>query len=739
MVNKMNNLFAVSLIAAAVSGAVQAEQKDAVSKAAAASMEHVTIIGSKEDAKEMAGSAFVIDATELETFEYTDITRILRQVPGVYIKQEDGYGLRPHIGIRGAAGDRASKVTLMEDGVLIAPAPYAGPSAYYFPTTGRISSIEVLKGPETLEYGPYTVGGAVNLISTPIPQEAAGMVQVEVGEDGEDRIHAWYGDSSENFGFLVETHQQSADGFRSIDRSDRNADIDKEDYMVKFRANTDADAKYYNQVDVKLQYSEEVSGMSYLGLTDADFKQDPNRRYGLSELDQMENEHKGINISHYISFNEALSINTTAYYNEFYRDWFKLSGGDDFIDAANAGDADAIALLNGTLDSASYDSGDPLKIKHNARDYESYGIQTELEWKFELIGMAHSLDIGARWHEDEVDRYQPTERYHQVNGSLTYVSTDLPSSSNNRIQEAEAISFFLMDHIEVTERLDVTVGVRYEDIETDETRYSDLKARNIVASTKSNSTDEVLLALGATYQINDSWSVLAGVHEGFAPADGGAQNLDPEESLNWEAGVRFNTETVAIEAISFFSDYSASVQNCTVAKPCGSQDFGSVKNGEAEIKGIELLATVELSSSTDYSIPLSFTYTYTDAEYTKAASAGGSSVQKGDVFADIPENQWAASIGYVAAAGWNTYLNASYQDSFCIDTTCERTGVDDSFLKTDDILVFDASASYPINQAATVYVKIDNLLDDQEIVARAPYGARANKPRTAYVGLKVNF
>ena len=88
----------------------------------------------------------VVSKSELEQFNHTDIHRIVGRIPGVYISEEDGLGLRPNIGIRGTGSSRMEKLNVMEDGVLIAPAPYASPAAYYSPTAGRMESIEIRKG-----------------------------------------------------------------------------------------------------------------------------------------------------------------------------------------------------------------------------------------------------------------------------------------------------------------------------------------------------------------------------------------------------------------------------------------------------------------------------------------------------------------------------------------------------------------------------------------------------------------
>ncbi len=139
-----------------------------------ARLDEVLIIGNVENARTLPGSGSVIDAEQLKTEITTDINQVLKTVPGIYVREEEGSGLRPNIGIRGATGERSEKITLMEDGVLIAPAPYSNPAAYYFPTAMRMSGVEVIKGASLLRYGPQTTGGVLNMVSTPIPEENGG-------------------------------------------------------------------------------------------------------------------------------------------------------------------------------------------------------------------------------------------------------------------------------------------------------------------------------------------------------------------------------------------------------------------------------------------------------------------------------------------------------------------------------------------------------------------------------------
>jgi len=694
-------------------------------------LEEVTIIGSQADAQELPGSAYVVSETELQKFEYTDINRMVRQIPGVYLQEEDGFGLRPNIGIRGTGSERSDKITLLEDGVLIAPAPYSAPSAYYFPTAGRMSSVEVLKGASILHQGPSTVGGIVNLISTRIPSESVGEINLEAGEYGSNRVSAHYGSSSERWGWLVETHQQESDGFKDIDNSSKDSGFEIEDYVVKARINSDNDAAVYQQLDFKYQYSEETSDETYVGLTDADFNADENRRYALTELDEMKTRHSGANLRYMLKFNDNLSLTTTAYYNRFKRNWFKVDkvdGGsfDSLIGSANSGDLAAQSILEGLTDTR-------VDIKHNNREYLSKGVQFVANWTI----LQHQLEAGIRYHEDDVDRFQPTEVFNQTNGKLIFSSINNPSSSNNRVESAEAVALHLMDVWHITDALALTLGLRHENIETQQKRYADVQ-RSASSITASNDFEETLWSFGATYDLNDQWQLLAGAHSGFAPASADSnENVDPEKSTNYEAGTRYQGERLSASAIAFYSDYESTVLNCTAAYPCGVQTSGSQSLGKSEIKGFELMLNTTLYTSTSFSVPLMISYTYTDAEITDADDNG--SLQDGDVLRYVPETVLNAQLGLEFNSGWSTYLNASYTDEMCHNNSCDRAGVDDNLLKTDDLLVFDLVTQYPLNNATNLYLKIDNLLDDQDIVARSPGGARPNKPRTAIIGVKFSF
>jgi Fe(3+) dicitrate transport protein len=180
-------------------------------------MEDIVVIGSMNDVRRVPGSGKSLDELTLERFDFTDLGQLLGGVPGVYIREEDGYGLRPNIGIRGAAAERSQKITIMEDGVLITPAPYSAPAAYYVPNISRMENIEVLKGPSAIRHGPHTVGGAVNFITKSPPKDLLAVIDASFGNEGFYKLQGTAGNSTQQVGWLVDALSYGSDGFKDLD------------------------------------------------------------------------------------------------------------------------------------------------------------------------------------------------------------------------------------------------------------------------------------------------------------------------------------------------------------------------------------------------------------------------------------------------------------------------------------------------------------------------------------------
>lgn len=714
---------AATLAATPASGAT-AEQASGSEEGAQKRLPPVQIIGDIDAARRLPGSGAVVSSEQLDQEGTTDIHQVLKTVPGVYVREEEGEGLRPNIGIRGATAERSANITLMEDGVLIAPAPYSNPAAYYFPTMMRIDGVEILKGAPLLRYGPQTTGGVINLLSTPFREDTGGTIETVIDERGSTDAHINYGGSKDRWDWLLQTVQRNNDGFQDIDRSDRNTGFDIEDYVAKLRWRGDR-----QHLTLKLQYSEEVSNATYLGLTDEDFRRNPNRRYGLSEIDQMRTRHSGASLTQDFFWSDRVTSTTTIYRNDFSRNWFKLRGG-ALIDAADAGDADALGILRGTVDSAGTAFAN-LTYRNNNRDYVSEGVQTN----FSIDLNAHQLSAGLRYHEDEMDRFQPDEIFEQVNGSLVFQSSVAPTGGNNRFEDAEAISLWLLDSWQVSNQLAVNLALRYEDVETSRTQYADA-ARTTVQSTRSNSSDELLPGASFTYDFGDSWQVLGGYHRGFSPLGGGASaNEDPETSDNFEFGGRFRHGPLFVETIGFFSDFSDKVENCSVGAPCSNGNTsGTFTTGEAEIKGVEL----QVGTAVDWQqlrFPLDLTYTYTDAEISKDNAVSG--LNKGDQLKEVPENTFSLRAGVETQFGWHNYAVVKYIDENCSVAGCNNTATE--LDETESLVVVDFISRYALSPETEVHLRVENLFDEQKIVSRLPDGARPNKPQTLSVGFRHQF
>ena len=699
-------------------------------------IESVTIIGSAEDLRKLAGSGQVISNDDLLKAMDTDIQKILTAVPGIYMRTEEGYGLRPNISIRGTAIERSAKVAIMEDGVLVAPSPYTSSSAYYFPTTGRIHSVEVLKGPAAVSQGPQTIGGAINLISTPIPSSTSGKFIQELGENGMMRTHAYYGGTSGNFGALVEVHEHESDGFDSIANVGGDTGFDKSDFVFKARYESGAHSLTLKMVDL-----DETSNQSYVGLSQASFNANPRVRYGATAYDKMMNDGEQTSLT-YVGDFENFNVQFTSWQNDYHRDWFKVSdfnndkehGEQDdineLISAANNGSANAQAILDGQL---------PVEIeyKHNNRYYTNEGYQFTINTSLGI----HDLTLGYRDMEDSESRVQAHEYADQAaDGSLSalygYIGLN---NSNNRLRESSATSYYLQDTMDFG-KLDVTLGYRSEDYDQRHRRWSDRAGPNLTLVRTGEAdnrdtfatNDHTTSSIGATYDLSDNITLVAGFHEGMTPMFG----ADPEEADNTELGVRYSEGTTDIELFYFSSEYSNLAAECTnvTGASCNPDESAVFSGGAADVEGIEFSGSWILDGD-GVSYPIALTYTSTDATFKNSSESDYFGVvAAGDDLPYVPSSSMSLVAGFVTDNGLSGNMRLIDVGSSCSIAACG------TYNKINAHTIIDLNIRKALNESMDIYAIIENVSDDADIISRAPSdGARSQKPRTIKVGFSYKF
>jgi Fe(3+) dicitrate transport protein len=720
-------------------------------------LSQVNVIGDPSAIYTIPGSAHYIDYESIKEFSYDDINRVLRRVPGVYIREEDGYGLFPNISLRGVNTGRSAKVTIMEDGILSAPAPYAAPAAYYSPTTARMYGLEVLKGTSQIKYGPHTTGGAINYLSTPIPLHERIFLRSQYGEDNDIRTHAVYGNTlsteAGRFGYLFEGYFRNTDGFKTIDAAPGFNNTDQTGFtniepMVKLA--WEPLSSVYQRFEFKYGFTDKEADETYLGLSTADFRADPFRRYSASRFDNIETEQHRTYLRHFISPADNFDLVTTVYYNKFARNWYKLdniggvAGLQNGLSGALAGSANGngLACLKGEFACT-------LSVRSNDRTYYGWGAQSEGTVRFDTGILNHELTAGVRYHRDEEDRFQHYDVYTQAaNGAITDVVRGLAGSQDDREARTSAIALFMQDRIEMGNWW-LTPGIRYE--------HLDLELRDFRPGPRISGDRTLILhggGVGIGYNITSEWQAFGGVHFGFSPPSPSeliVENLKEETSTGYEAGLRYASrdQVLSAEAVGFLTKFEdlIVVQNIGAGGLAGEgENFGKVDS-----YGVELSGQFDLGRANQWTFnnPYFLAFTYTNAEQkSDAQSANAESIfsfgKKGNKVPYIPEYQLTVGSS-LEFARWGASLSASFVDetfTSANNVSTETNGLgqpDARFSKTDSYTVVDFSTHYNIKEGVQLFGGIHNLFDEEYIVSRQPHGPRPGAPRLWFVGIELEL
>ena len=661
------------------------------------SMATVYVIGGEANLTNLGGAGQILGKKELEDAHVFTVNEALRKVPGVNARDEEGFGLRPNIAMRGLNPTRSTKITLLEDGLALAYAPYGDNASYYHPMVDRYERIEVLKGASSLMFGPQTIGGVINYI-TPAPRQAfGGYVQGVLGnrDFNNEKITLGGGGFNLDFG-----HKQ---GNGSRDNTSHKLD----DLNIKYST------QISNQqiITVRGNLYTEYSQQTYSGLTQAEFD-NFGSSYNPFKNDYFEAKRTGLSLSHDFFIDDHTNLITSVYYSKFERDWWRqASTTTDTQCGFVTSRANGVAISPDTCNS----------IQGRLRNYETWGIEPR-------ITVTHSLgefQAGARIHFEEQNRKQ-------INGTSPTARSG--TLAENNLRNTSAYSGFIANRFEI-EKFSITPIARYESIKAQ-------RINELTGVSGETSVYAFTPGIGATWNPNKNMTIFTSLHKGFAPprvedlvgSTGTATDVEKENSKNFELGLRSQPMTgVSVQAAYFRNAYDNLIA-------VGSIAGGSIplSQGKALFEGLELAANIDFANGIFSRLALTWLPTAEQTEAFSNVSTGAVVGSQGKRQPYSPENTLTAAVGY----GFDAfkfeieaqYIGSQFSD-FANTVSPDTTG---QLGEIAAYTVWNASINYQYDKALSGFITGKNLMDKTYIVDRTR-GILVGMPLLIQVGMKYAF
>ncbi|MBY0384922.1 TonB-dependent receptor, partial [bacterium] len=671
-----------------------------------------------------------VNKKDLENKKQTDVMRILKQVSGTYMREEDGQGLRPNIGMRGTHPDRSKKIVLMEDEVLISPAPYSAPAAYFTPSMQTTESLQVYKGFASVPWGPNSIGGSINYITKQIPKNGYQKVDASYGSFNTRIFSAEAGDSFlDRYGVLISASRMDSDGFKTLPRG-QNTGFVKNDLLLK----TSWNISKRQYLRAKVGFSTENSNETYVGLANSDFLNNPYQRYASSELDNMDWQHQRFQLEHGVQIGSNGFLKTLAYHNQFNRVWFRLDrfgnnqlSVSEVLNNPTGTNAFYYEILKGQRNSSTIGPDGNLILANNDRRFLSSGLQSSLTLNSDFGSMKNEFIWGGRLHQDSIERNHTLRTAQMINSALS-LTGDVQLGQLNK-NEALAASTFIENNLSYGDLKWTLVG-RYEDI-----RFRDLDRKTNI---EVRANDQFFLpGTGLSYKLSPVLAVKASINSALNVAGLGTFGRNERESAtNYETGLRYNGTQFNSDLNFFFNDYDNITGTCSASGGCLADADIQFNGGKARVYGLELSAGT-LQHFQGLRFPVQSSLTLMSAEFANTFSSnspewGIGTVTSGSRLPYIPRIQYNINIGVEYKKIQNN-INFTYQGDI-VDQSLSQNQI-----RIGGYGIIDLISRYNYSKNGSLYVKADNLLGLDYVVAARPFGLRPGKPQAFGFGITQTF
>lgn len=541
-------------------------------------LEEVTISQQRDEQKvswlESVSGAAIYEGKKTELIDVEKIIgnkaanvgrQIYGRVPGLNIWENDAAGINLGIGGRGLNPNRTSNFNVRQNGYDISADALGYPESYYTPPIAALQTIELVRGAAGLQYGTQ-FGGMLNFVFKQGPTDRKIQLNSSqtTGSFGLFNSFNSLGGTVGKINYYTFYQYKSSTGWRPNSEQDQN--------------NLFASVTY--QFNPFLKVKLEHTHMTYLahqpgGLTDEEFKEDPaqsNRRRNWFEvgwdLTAMEWDYR---VSNHLKFNNrTFTLNANRY----------AVGNLEFINKAD----DETANRNLLKD-----------------EYNNWGNEFRAVYHYSLMGRKSVLLLGNRLYFGRTDRKQGEAN---ASADANFDFTNIEGDYSSYLFPNRNVAAFVENIFNLTNKLSITPGLRYEYISTNSKGYyyypiTDF-AGNVVGTgrkneKRENTRDFFIAGVGASYKLTDQSEVYTNFSQNYKainfndirvinPSLTVDENIKDEFGYNADLGFRGKRKVLKYDLSVFYLRYNDRIG------PMLSSETGSryrTNVGDANIYGLE--------------------------------------------------------------------------------------------------------------------------------------------------------
>lgn len=712
----MKKIIIMSLIASANLYAVSEIQLDKTVVSSTAGFEKPIIEENK--------NVVLITAEQIEKKQYTDVESILKDTPNVVI-QETEFG--PVVNLRGSGERSMSRVKTMVDGISITPLEEAmGTLPINSIPVNSIERIEIIPGGGAVLYGSGTTGGVVNIITKSNAGKDFVNADVKYGSYGtRDTGFALGQMIDENFYVNFAGQYVNKNGYRDNDELESKSFNGGFDYKINDRHRVKFQASHYDD-----NSTSSVAVEKYI--------LEHNRKLAGENI-STDSERKSFALDYEYKPKDNLT---------FYANAFKTKYERNFVQDDTMSKEQTAEMIKGNIPSSSpmmEAIKNSIKIDNDVKGSmtgkfveETKGVKLKSKYEYDKGTLIFGYDYTTA--NLKRDSFVSTKKF---KGSATAPFMPIPISFTAAFttdtfvdMNKDTHAVYALNDYKLTDRLNLTTGLRYEYSKYDGNRLTNTKPEvsimpKPISVSKTSEVDEETNnfagEIGLIYKYSDTGSVYSRYERGFISplptqltnkinngktTEYQNSNLDSETIDSIEFGVRDFIGNSYVSATVFASQTNDEIATLDRnADNPATKLWRFVNIGKTRRVGAELYSEQYFDKLT-----LNQSVSYVNAEITKVGSvnkdAGETYLEKGDKVPMVSD--WKITLGadYKLTEKLSVGANYTYNSGYERRELAENGEVPKT-TKISGYGVTDAYVQYSVNENFILKGGINNLFNEE--------------------------